>query len=327
MSNVERLPDVVACATDAMPAAPELLRPRTVPLGGPRAMTVRRTLPQRSRTLIGAWCFVDHYGPDEVARTGGMGVAGHPHTGLQTVTWLFAGEVEHRDTIGTASLIRPGEVNLMTAGRGIAHSEYSTPGTTVLHGAQLWVALPERDRRTEPAFEHFAPEPKHVDGARLSVFIGSLTGTSSPVRTRTPLLGAELRLSARAPFTLDLDPTFEHGFLVDTGQIQLAGTTTAAGELCYLPTGTATVTVDPGEQPARLLLLGGAPLNEHFVMWWNFIGGSHEDIVAFRGDWQDQLARHENGETGGEPFGAFPAEWGPVLPAPTLPNARLKIRP
>src|ERR687892_231597 len=124
----------------------EVLTPRDVPLGGPRAMTVRRTLPQRSRSLIGAWCFADHYGPDEVHVSGGMDVPPHPHTGLQTVTWLFTGEVEHRDSLGTHAIVRPGELNLMTSGHGICHSEVSTPRATILHGVQLWVALPDAHR-------------------------------------------------------------------------------------------------------------------------------------------------------------------------------------
>ena len=137
----------------------EVLSPREVPLGGLRAMTVRRTLPQRQRTFVGAWCFVDHYGPDDVDRQGGMVVPPHPHTGLQTASWLFSGEIEHRDSAGHHAFVRPGELNLMTAGRGISHSEYSTPGTTVLHGAQLWLALPDSDRHTEPDFEHHVPDP------------------------------------------------------------------------------------------------------------------------------------------------------------------------
>src|SRR3990170_2667228 len=129
VSNVEAEPVEMRCGElvdDRRPteaARVEVLSPREVPLGGPRAMSVRRTLPQRARTLIGAWCFADHYGPDDVARTGGMEVPPHPHTGLQTVSWLFSGEVEHRDSLGTHSLVHPGELNLMTSGHGICHSE------------------------------------------------------------------------------------------------------------------------------------------------------------------------------------------------------------
>ena len=146
MSNLDRSPpaELMCEPGQDAPAGPVVLPCRDVPLGGPRAMTVRRSLPQRTRSLIGAWCFVDHYGPGDVSLAGGMAVPGHPHTGLQTASWLFTGEVEHRDTTGTHALVRPGQLNLMTAGSGIAHSEYSTPATTVLHGAQLWIALPER---------------------------------------------------------------------------------------------------------------------------------------------------------------------------------------
>jgi redox-sensitive bicupin YhaK (pirin superfamily) len=142
MSNLEKNPpEVVAIEpVDLASPAVELLEPREVPLGGPRALTVRRTLPQKKRSLIGAWCFVDSYGPDPVHGRGAMDVPPHPHTGLQTVSWLYAGEIEHRDSAGSFALVEPGAVNLMTAGAGIQHSEVSTDSTTSLHGVQLWVA-------------------------------------------------------------------------------------------------------------------------------------------------------------------------------------------
>ena len=197
----------------------EVLTPRDVPLGGLRAMSVRRTLPQRQRTLIGAWCFVDHYGPDDVAASGGMLVPPHPHTGLQTVSWLFTGEIEHRDSAGHHALVRPGELNLMTAGRGISHSEYSTAGTTTLHGAQLWLALPDGHRQVDPAFEHYAPEPVAGEGWAARVFLGSLLGSTSPVTTYSPLLGAELTLAAGTTLQLPVDPSYEIGLLVDAGAV------------------------------------------------------------------------------------------------------------
>lgn len=154
MTNPEENPDTHVCADGGLPgpraarAPVEIITARAVPLGGPRAMNVRRTLPQRQRSLIGAWCFIDHYGPDEVAATGGMDVAPHPHTGLQTLSWLFEGAICHIDSGGHSARVLPGEMNLMTAGAGICHSETSTPDTTRLHGVQLWIALPEevRDR-------------------------------------------------------------------------------------------------------------------------------------------------------------------------------------
>ncbi len=221
MSNLERDPAELACTARPEDGTPlgRLLPPRDVPLGGPRGMRVRRTLPQRAQPFVGAWCFADHSGPDGLSATGGMRVAGHPHTGLQTVSWLFEGEVEHRDTTGTHALVRPGELNLMTAGSGIAHSEFSTPGTRRLHGAQLWVALPETDRFTAPGFAHHVPPVVGLPGgARTRVLLGSLAGCTSPVTTFTPLLGAELTLPAGVSVPLAVAPSYEHGVLVDTGE-------------------------------------------------------------------------------------------------------------
>jgi hypothetical protein len=177
MSNVDTDPDELQCSNRS-PGRPgvEVITAREVPLGGPRAMSVRRTLPQKQRSLIGAWCFVDHYGPDDVASSGGMDVPPHPHTGLQTVSWLFSGEVEHRDSAGVRALVRPGELNLMTGGHGIAHSEVSSPTTTVLHGVQLWLALPDQSRDAPRDFQHYAPPAVRVGGAELRVFLGSLGG-------------------------------------------------------------------------------------------------------------------------------------------------------
>ena len=327
MSNLETAPAELACASTPGGQGVQVLEPRAVPLGGPRAMTVRRTLPQRVRSLIGAWCFADHYGPEDVSVTGGMRVAGHPHTGLQTVSWLFRGEIEHRDTTGAHAhaYVRPGEVNLMTAGAGIAHSEYSTPATAVLHGAQLWVALPQEHRFTAPAFEHYAPPPLDLDGARVLVFLGRLAGQASPVRTFSPLLGAEITLRAGQRAEFDVKPEFEHGVLVDTGRLTVAGTTVEAGQLIYAPAGATTLSLHaPAGQQARVLLLGGQPLGEQIIMWWNFVGRSHDEIAAYRAQWQAEragLTAH-----GTRRYGRFPAQWEHTLPAPELPSTRLRPR-
>jgi quercetin 2,3-dioxygenase len=333
VSNLERRPAVLSRpAPDGHvpePGAVELLAPREVPLGGPRAMTVRRTLPSRSRSLIGAWCFVDHYGPDPVAESGGMSVAPHPHIGLQTVSWLFTGEITHRDSAGHHAAVRPGEVNLMTAGHGISHSEVSTPKTEVLHGAQLWVALPEAARHGEPGFVHHAP-PAHVgDGLEARVFLGSLLGEVSPVLTATPLLGAELLLDPGATVLLDVDPEFEHGVLVDAGQVRVAGTDAAAHDLAYLPPGRHRLELVAGGTPVRLLLLGGPPFGEPIVMWWNFVARTHEEVVAARDDWQAQLVAGGTGSGPGLADGRFGRPVGedlPPIPAPELPGVRLRER-
>jgi quercetin 2,3-dioxygenase len=325
MSNLEDKPDELV--SDQSPngghGGVEVMVPREVPLGGLRAMTVRRTLPQRERSLIGAWCFLDHYGPDHVADTGGMSVAPHPHTGLQTVSWLFTGEVEHRDSAGNHAMVRPGELNLMTAGHGISHSEVSTPSTTVLHGAQLWVALPSAARDDVPRFDHYAPPPVPGEGWEARVFLGSLLGSTSPVATATPLLGAELLVSAGTELHVDVDPAFEHGVLVDTGVVSVGGVEVKQNELAYLPPGSQRLSVD-AVTDARVLLLGGPPFGEAIVMWWNFVGRSHEDIVAFRSDWMAQLSGD-----GGYAAGRFGIPVGDDLapiPAPELPNARLRER-
>lgn len=329
MTNLEQRPAETVCAPVGPGAAGrvQVLTPRDVPLGGIRAMTVRRTLPQRARSFIGAWCFLDHYGPDDVSLTGGMVVPPHPHTGLATVSWLFSGQIEHRDSLGTHALVRPGELNLMTAGRGIVHSEYSTPTTTLLHGAQLWVALPDAHRDAAPAFTHHAPTPFTLPGATVRVFLGSLAGTTSPVPWFTPLLGAELLLDPGAHLALDVDPGFEHGVLVDTGTVEVAGTPGHTGELLYVAPGETGLVLDAGPSGARVLLLGGEPLGERIVMWWNFLGRSHEDVVAARAAWQAGIGAQADA-VGPDRlrFPAVPGDPQAPLPAPVLPPIRLVPR-
>jgi redox-sensitive bicupin YhaK (pirin superfamily) len=325
MSNVETRSAELLCGEpldafdDAARPAVEVLTARDVPLGGARAMRVRRTLPQRARSLIGAWCFADHYGPEDVTATDGMVVPPHPHTGLQTVSWLFAGEIEHRDSLGTHTLVRPGELNLMTGGHGICHSEVSTAATRTLHGLQLWVALPDAHREAPRDFQHYVPPPIDLGGGTARVFLGELGGTRSPVPTFTPLLGAELTVEPKASLTLALDPGFEHGVLVDTGAVTVAGTALGRTDLGYLAGGTAELTlVNPADRAARVVLLGGPPFGEQIIMWWNFVARRHEEIVAFRDDWQ----------AGSDRFGTIDGYAGTPsrLPAPALPKARLKPR-
>jgi quercetin 2,3-dioxygenase len=315
MSNLEAAPAEVACSASQV-AGIEVLHAREVPLGGPRAVRVQRTLPQRQRSLIGAWCFIDHYGPVSAS----MDVPPHPHTGLQTASWLFSGEVEHRDSAGVHALVRPGELNLMTAGAGICHSEVSVGSGAVLHGVQLWVALPDSARDTGRDFAHFAPTPISLPGAVARVFLGELAGSRSPVHTFTPLLGAQLDLDANAHLDLDVDSAFEHGVLCDAGAVQMGEKTLVVADLGYQGPGSSRLRLqNMGDQPARVLLLGGLPFTEELVMWWNFVGRSHDDIVSYRQLWQDADER----------FGAVQGYRGSVtrLPAPPLPTTRLRPRP
>lgn len=318
MSNTETDPVEFVCAATDDRGRIRILKAREVPLGGPRAMTVRRTLPHRDRSFVGAWCFVDHYGPRDVAGSGGMDVPPHPHTGLQTVSWLFAGEIEHRDSGGVHAMVRPGEVNLMTSGSGIAHSEVSTTATSVLHGVQLWIVLPEADRKMPRDFQHYAAPAIIVEtGITVRVFIGSLIGTSSPITTRTPLLGAEVRLAAGTSWTIPVDSTFEHAILIDEGHVRFRDDHVERYDLAIIDAGREVLTIE-ALADTRLLLLGGKPSDEQIVMWWNFIGRDHDQIVKFREEWQSHAPR----------FGDVSGYRGKTarLPAPPLPHGQLKPR-
>ncbi len=331
MTNLEARPDELLCRAGVRDEV-QIIKPRDVPLGGIRAMTVRRSLPARERPFIGSWCFLDHYGPDQVQQTGGMNVAPHPHCGLQTVSWLFRGEIEHRDSLGTHALVLPGELNLMTAGHGIAHSEVSTPATTILHGVQLWVALPPDKRDMPPAFQHYAARASVDAGVGWRVFLGELGGESSPIPTHSPLLGAELSLAAEAVAEVALNPQFEHGVLVDTGNVELDGQAVDSPTLVALPVGRARLRLRATGTRARVLLIGGTPMESDLVMWWNFIGGSHEEVVQARRVWQEEIG---DGTAGDGPSGdtAAKARFGTVLgydgaplPAPPMPGGRLRAR-
>lgn len=330
MTNLEAHPTLSVLQPGQPCTAVEVLDPRDVPLGGPRAMSVHRTLPQRGRSLVGAWCFLDHYGPDDVSATGGMRVPRHPHTGLATVSWLFSGSIDHLDSGGHAAAVIPGELNLMIAGRGITHQEISSPHTTTLHGAQLWYALPDDTRFSEHHFEHFAPEPVSRAGVTARVFIGELFGVVSPVNTRTPpLLGAELVLQPGATVRVDVRGDFEHAVLAENADVVVNSAAVPHRSLAYVPPGSGSLELTAGDTGARLLLLGGVPLGEQIVMWWNFIGRDHDEIVEFRRRYQAEMgldAAHP--DDAGKPalFGPFPEGQPAPLPAPPLPGSRLLPR-
>ncbi|XVQ84049.1 pirin family protein [Microbispora siamensis] len=306
--------DLYGC-TGATEAEPEsvLLPGHDVPLG--RYTTVRRLLPQRPRRMVGAWCFVDHFGPDDVSGRPGMQVPPHPHTGLQTVTWLAEGEILHRDSLGNVQSIVPGQLNLMTAAHGIAHSEQSPqehpPG---MHGLQLWVALPEEARHGEARFEHHAALPVLRDGdVTVTVVVGEAGPLRSPARVHTPLLGAEVLFAGAGEHRLPVDPAYETAVLVMSGTADVAGVALAPGSLLYLGQGRTEVPMEAAG-PARLFVLGGTPFEEPLVMWWNFVGRSHEEIARARDEWMR-----------GDRFGVVPGGERP-LSAPEMPTVRLKAR-
>ncbi|MDX6390083.1 MAG: quercetin 2,3-dioxygenase [Streptosporangiaceae bacterium] len=293
-----------------MVASPELTRARAAEVGG---LTVRRLLPLRQRRTVGAWCFVDHYGPTSVDGVAGMQVPAHPHIGLQTVTWLLDGDVLHRDSLGTEQMIRPGQLNLMTAGHGIAHSEESPDGHDPgLHGVQLWLALPDPAREMAPAFEHHADLPALGRGGfDITVFVGSLAGNESPATVHSAIVGAEIGARRHAETRIPLPPGHEHVIFVALGSATAGGATLAPGTLLYLGTGHESVTLAAAEG-SRIFLLGGEPLGEPVLMWWNFVGRTADDIAAAAADWDHGIR-----------FGKVTGAAGEPIPAPPLDPARL----
>ena len=246
---------------------------------------VARALPHRARRTVGAWCFLDHAGPVQFAPGKGMHVGAHPHIGLQTFTWLIEGEVVHRDSLGNEQVIRPGQVNLMTAGRGIAHTEDSVLDGARLHAAQLWIALPEGERRRAPAFENY-PDLPVIDtgGFRATVLAGSALGQTSPAAIYTPLVGIDLAAPGAARAELPLRADFEYAAMVLRGAATVGDEALAPGEWLYFAPGRARLAVQC-DAAAQLLLLGGAPMGEDILIWWNFVARTQDEMQAALDDW------------------------------------------
>lgn len=249
------------------------------------SLPVRRVLPTRGRRTVGPWCFVDHMGPVTFPTGTGVAVPPHPHLGLQTVTWLFEGEVLHRDSLGSEQMIRPGQLNLMTAGSGIAHSE-EDPGSGArrIHGMQMWVAQPDATRWGAPDFAHHAELPVvDLDHGDAVVLVGALCGEVSPARRETDHLGVEVTLRPGTS-VVPLDPAAEHGVIVVDGAPSVDGVPVTPGALAYVAPGAAQLEL-ASDGPARLLLLGGRPFPEPVVMWWNFVARTREELSRAYADW------------------------------------------
>ena len=323
MSVLEAKPEEYVCCS-ALPTGPEnlVLSARKVWLG--KSTQVARAIPDRSIRMIGAWCFLDHYGPEDVRDTPGMQVYAHPHTGLQTVSWLIEGEVEHRDSLGTRATVSPGTLNMMTAGHGIVHSEISQPDKPpTLHGLQLWVALPGAVRDRAPRFDRYTDLPAiERAGVRGQVLIGAVDGVRSPAISFSPLLAADLTLDPGARVEPVVDPAHEHGVFVIAGDLTAGQASASADQLVYLGTGRETVGLTAGPDGARVLLLGGEPFAEEIVMWWNFIGRSHAEVVGFRSEWEQRERDSGNGR-----FPPVIARGERVMAAPTMPTVPLRPRP
>ncbi|MTE17511.1 pirin family protein [Nocardia aurantiaca] len=319
MSDLEPRPEESLCESSGRPGPrAEFFPAREVPLGGVRGVTVFRTLPQRDLPTVGAWCFLDHFGSGSAANPEGHDIDPHPHIGLQTVTWPLDGRIRHRDSAGSDVEIEPGQLNIMTSGHGIAHSEYRVPGHVSGHGLQLWVALPDESRNIAPHFEQHRELPEFrmpsVDGI---VLIGSLGGVTSPATAYTPIVGADLRVRAEADTELPLNREFEHAVLVIEGALRIDDTPVEPGSLFYLGSDRDSIRLHD-TAGAHLLLLGGEPFGEDLVMWWNFVARSHEEIEQARNDWE----KHDV-ERFADIAGHTPEQ---RIPAPPLPGLHLKPR-
>jgi quercetin 2,3-dioxygenase len=269
-------------AGDTTAGIVEVTDSRTASVGG---ITVRRALPRRGRRTVGAWCFADHMGPEQVTATQGLDIGPHPHIGLHTVTWLVDGAVLHRDSLGSEQVIRPGQLNLMTAGHGVAHSEEAVDNYRgTLHGVQLWLAQPAATREGAPAFEHHPELPRVELGSAVgTVLVGELAGVASQARQDTPVVGADLVVRPGAT-SWPLRSDFEHAIVVLDGEVAVADQVVRPGQLGYLGVGRDTLDVTALE-PTRVLLLGGLPFPEPIVMWWNFVARTKEELARARTQW------------------------------------------
>lgn len=244
---------------------------------------VLRALPTKGRRTVGGWCFVDVMLPADAIEPDPMEIGPHPHIGLHTVTWLLEGEAVHSDSLGTEQPIRPGQLNLMTAGNGIAHAELGTvPGA---HGLQMWIAQPEQTRHGASAFEHHAELPRKDLGiGEATVLVGDLDGATSPARADTPLLGADLSLG-KGEVTIEAEPSFEYGIVPLEGRLKVNEVIVEPGYLGLVSPGSETLVIEAGDGGTRAMLIGGEPLGERIQMWWNFVARSREELTAAWRDW------------------------------------------
>ena len=294
---------------------------RIADVGG---IPIHRAIPQRALRKVGAWCFLDHAGPAEPPPPG-MQVGPHPHIGLQTFTWMIKGEVLHRDSLGNEQIIRPGQVNLMTAGRGIAHSEESQMAH--VHAAQLWIALPDSHRHIEPRFQHYPELPKsRVGDYDVTVLAGESLGLTAPAEVHTPLMAVDLLATsaspARASFPLRKD--FEHAVMSMSGHVTVEGEHLPEQELIYLPAGTESVNLECAPD-SRLLIIGGEPMDEAILLWWNFVARTTEEMKEAQTQWEAEAASADD-IINGQPrrFGKPVASALKSLHSPSLEGVSLR---
>jgi len=286
-----------------------VLTARTAEVGG---LPIRRALPQRSLRTVGPWCFVDHMGPELITPTQGLDVGPHPHIGLHTATWLFEGAVVHTDSLGSDQLIRPGELNLMTAGHGIVHAEQADRvRSQTLHGIQLWLAQPEETRTGLPAFTHDDDLPEVESGSgRATAFLGAWGGVTSNISIEHPAVGVDIT-HAPGTSTWALEPRFEYAIYCAAGNVDINGSRIDEGQLITWSPGLEELRVNTPTH-ARLILLGGEPWEEPLFMWWNFVARSKAEVAAAITDWSDWAVQGEH-----ERFAPLRSSL-PAIPAPPL---------
>lgn len=254
-------------------------------------MAIMRVLPTKRRRTIGPWCFVDLMSPDDIENPPPLEIGPHPHIGLSTVTWLFAGSALHSDSLGTQQAIRPGELNLMTAGNGIAHAEESletgvAADTGGVMGVQMWLAQPEATRRGGSDFQHYKDLPE-VDlgtgGAR--VLLGEFRGVQAPARFDHPGVGLDVSLDDRT--VVDIDASFEYGVVPIDRPLKVDDAIVEPGALALVPPGYDSLRLETRDGSGRAMILGGRPLGEDVKMWWNFVARTEDEITEAWRDWQE----------------------------------------
>ncbi|HEY9112143.1 MAG TPA: pirin family protein [Rhodanobacteraceae bacterium] len=276
---------------------PERIEIRSAEVGD--GLYARRALPHRDRRMVGAWCFLDHLGPLDFEAGRGLRVGPHPHIGLQTFTWMIDGEVVHRDSLGNEQVIRPGQVNLMSAGHGIAHAEDSIEGQGGrLHAVQLWIALDQAHRHGAPSFRNYPDLPViERDGFRVTLLAGSIFGETSPVEVFSPLVGMDITAAREGDLQIPLDRAFEYALLPLAGTVQVDGETFTPEAMAYLGAGRDGVRLR-SDDASHFVLIGGAPFGEEILLWWNFVARTPEEIQAATDDWN---AHRHFGEVHGSP--------------------------
>ncbi len=271
---------------------------------------IKRALPSREKRMIGAWCFLDHAGPVHFPQGEGLDVGPHPHIGLQTFTWMIEGTMLHDDSVGSKQLIRPKQVNLMTAGYGISHTEVAPETETKMHAAQLWIALPDDKRNIAPRFDHYPELPVVIkDDIEFTILVGDFLNTTSPVKVHSDLLGLDLTSQNAATSTLQLNPRFEYGFMVLEGEARVNGHELNDDNFLFIEPGLTQIGIELAAN-TRVLVLGGTPFESPILLWWNFVGRTYEEIAEARQQWIEGHPR----------FGTIPAYEGPRLEAPVLPE-------